>query len=69
MLMPDNPAQFVAEEGEELFKTPRGPKNVSLEDATSARDRVSSRAPMSSCRVILPTPARSWTWNRAWCTA
>ncbi|HPE80974.1 MAG: sulfur oxidation c-type cytochrome SoxA [Gammaproteobacteria bacterium] len=31
MLMPDNPAQFVAEEGEELFKTPRGPKNVSLE--------------------------------------
>lgn len=31
MLMPDNPAQFVAEDGEELFKTPRGPKNVSLE--------------------------------------
>lgn len=31
MLMPDSPAQFVAEEGEDLFKTPRGPKNVSLE--------------------------------------
>ena len=31
MMMPDNPAWLVAEEGEILFKTPRGPKNVSLE--------------------------------------
>jgi len=31
MMMPDNPAQFVAEEGEELFMTPRGPKNATLE--------------------------------------
>jgi len=31
MMMPDNPAYDVAEEGERLFKTPRGPKNVSLE--------------------------------------
>jgi len=30
-MMPDNPAYWVAEEGEELFSTPRGPKNVSLE--------------------------------------
>lgn len=30
-MMPDNPAYWVAEEGEELFKTPRGPKNASLE--------------------------------------
>jgi sulfur-oxidizing protein SoxA len=30
-MMPDNPAYWVAEEGEELFKTPRGPNNVSLE--------------------------------------
>lgn len=30
-MMPDNPAYWVAEEGEELFTTPRGPKNVSLE--------------------------------------
>ena len=30
-MMPDNPAYWIAEEGEELFKTPRGPKNVSLE--------------------------------------
>ncbi len=31
MMMPDNPAQFVAEDGEDLFKTPRGPKNATLE--------------------------------------
>ena len=31
MMMPDNPAQWTAEEGEELFNEPRGPKNVSLE--------------------------------------
>lgn len=31
MMMPDNPAYDVAEQGESLFKTPRGPKNVSLE--------------------------------------
>ncbi len=31
-MMPDNPAYWVAEEGEELFKTPRGPKNASLEE-------------------------------------
>jgi sulfur-oxidizing protein SoxA len=30
-MMPDNPAYWIAEEGEELFKTPRGPNNVSLE--------------------------------------
>ena len=30
-MMPDNPALWVAEEGEELFKTARGPNNVSLE--------------------------------------
>ncbi len=30
-MMPDNPAYWVAEEGEDLFKTPRGPNNVSLE--------------------------------------
>lgn len=30
-LMPDNPAYWIAEEGEELFATPRGPKNASLE--------------------------------------
>jgi len=30
-MMPDNPAYWVAEEGEELFSTPRGPNNVSLE--------------------------------------
>ena len=30
-MMPDNPAYWLAEEGETLFKTPRGPKNVSLE--------------------------------------
>lgn len=31
MMMPDNPAHYVAEDGEKLFKTPRGPNNVSLE--------------------------------------
>ena len=31
MMMADNPAYFVAEEGEALFKKARGPKNVSLE--------------------------------------
>ena len=31
MMMPDNPAWFVAEEGAALFKQARGPKNVSLE--------------------------------------
>jgi sulfur-oxidizing protein SoxA len=31
MMMPDNPAYWTAEEGEELFSEPRGPNNVSLE--------------------------------------
>jgi L-cysteine S-thiosulfotransferase len=31
MMMPDNAALWVAEEGEELFSEPRGPNNVSLE--------------------------------------
>lgn len=31
MMMPDNPAYIVAEEGEVLFKQKRGPKNASLE--------------------------------------
>jgi len=31
MMMPDNPAYIVAEEGEALFKQKRGPKNASLE--------------------------------------
>lgn len=31
MMMPDNPAYWVVEEGEELFKEKRGPKNASLE--------------------------------------
>ncbi len=31
MMMPDNPAYWIAEEGEELFQTARGPKNASLE--------------------------------------
>ena len=31
MMMPDNPAYWVAEEGEDLFKTARGPNNASLE--------------------------------------
>jgi len=31
MMMPDNPAYWVAEEGEELFMEKRGPKNASLE--------------------------------------
>lgn len=31
MMMADNPAYWTAEEGEELFTTPRGPNNVSLE--------------------------------------
>jgi sulfur-oxidizing protein SoxA len=30
-MMPDNPAYWIAEEGEALFNTPRGPKNASLE--------------------------------------
>ncbi len=30
-MMPDNPALWVAEDGEALFVEPRGPKNVSLE--------------------------------------
>lgn len=30
-MMPDNPAYWVSEEGEELFTTARGPNNVSLE--------------------------------------
>jgi sulfur-oxidizing protein SoxA len=30
-MMPDNPAYWVAEEGEALFAAPRGPNNVSLE--------------------------------------
>jgi sulfur-oxidizing protein SoxA len=32
MMMPDNPALWTVEEGEELFREPRGPKNVSLEE-------------------------------------
>jgi len=31
MMMPDNPALWVAEEGEELFHEKRGPRNASLE--------------------------------------
>lgn len=31
MMMPDNPAYWIADEGEELFKKKRGPKNASLE--------------------------------------
>ena len=31
MMMPDNPAYWTMEEGEELFAEKRGPKNVSLE--------------------------------------
>ncbi len=31
MIMPDNPAWLVADEGAILFRTPRGPKNASLE--------------------------------------
>ena len=30
-MMPDNPAYWVADDGAELFTTPRGPNNVSLE--------------------------------------
>lgn len=30
-MMPDNPAYWIADEGEELFATARGPKNASLE--------------------------------------
>jgi len=30
-MMPDNPALWVAEDGEAMFEEPRGPKNVSLE--------------------------------------
>jgi sulfur-oxidizing protein SoxA len=32
MMMPDNPALFVVEDGEALFKEKRGPKKASLED-------------------------------------
>lgn len=32
MMMPDSPALWTVEEGKELFHTPRGPNNVSLED-------------------------------------
>lgn len=32
MMMPDNPALWTVEEGDELFREPRGPKNVSLEE-------------------------------------
>ena len=32
MMMPDNPALWTVEEGEELFRTPRGPNKVSLEE-------------------------------------
>ena len=32
MMMPDNPALWTVEEGEELFHTPRGPNKVSLEE-------------------------------------
>jgi sulfur-oxidizing protein SoxA len=32
MMMADNPAYWTAEEGEDLFHTPRGPNNVSLEE-------------------------------------
>ncbi len=31
MMMPDNPALWTVEEGKDLFHSPRGPKNVSLE--------------------------------------
>lgn len=31
MMMPDNPALWIAEDGKELFHTARGPNNVSLE--------------------------------------
>jgi sulfur-oxidizing protein SoxA len=31
IMMPDNPALWTAMDGEELFKTPRGPNNASLE--------------------------------------
>lgn len=31
MMLPDNPAWLVVEDGEKLFKTPRGPKNATLE--------------------------------------
>jgi sulfur-oxidizing protein SoxA len=31
MMLPDNPALLVVEDGEKLFKTARGPKNASLE--------------------------------------
>lgn len=31
MMMPDNPALWTVEEGKDLFHTPRGPNNVSLE--------------------------------------
>jgi len=31
MMMPDNPALWVAEDGRDLFHTPRGPNNVSME--------------------------------------
>ena len=31
MMMPDNPAYWTIDEGEELFSEPRGPKNASLE--------------------------------------
>jgi len=31
MMMPDNPALWIAMDGEELFHTPRGPNNVSME--------------------------------------
>jgi len=32
MMMPDNPAYMVADDGEKLFKAKRGPKNASLEE-------------------------------------
>ena len=55
-LQDGNPAELWEARGEELWKKPRGPKNVSLERATSAWARASSRARTRSCRSTSPTP-------------
>ena len=55
-LQDGNPAELWEARGEDLWKEPRGPKNVSLEHCDLGSGPASSRAPTRSCRGTSPTP-------------
>ena len=65
MIADGNPAELVAGQGEELWKTKRGPKNASLEKCDLGLGRrCRQRGIRPNCRAISRTPAGFRIWKR-----